>query len=69
MPKKPLSTKEKAEKLQAMYDRQNAFSKEHYRSFSIRLKKTEHADVISKLESVPNKNEYIASLILSDIKK
>ena len=69
MPRKPLSTKEKAEKLQAMYDRQNAFAKENYKAYSIRLKKVQYADVIQKLESVPNKNDYVASLIRADIVK
>lgn len=69
MPKKPLSTKEKAEKLQAMYDRQNAFNKENYRAYSIRLKKATDSDVIAKLDSVANKNEYIATLIRADINK
>lgn len=69
MPRKPLTQKEKARKLQAMYDRQNAFAKETYRAFSIRLKKVDDADAIAKLESVDNKNEYIASLIRKDIAK
>jgi hypothetical protein len=62
-----LTTKEKAEKLQALYDRQNAYAKEKYRPFTIKLDRKEQADVIARLESVPNKAEYIVRLIRADI--
>ena len=64
-----LTTKEKAEKMAAQYDRQNAYAKEKYRAFSIKLDRKDDADVIAKLESVPNKVDYIASLVRADIMK
>lgn len=67
MKRKALTQKEKAERMQAIYDRQNQYAKEKYRAISIKLDKEKHADVIQKLESVPNKLEYIAQLIRADI--
>ena len=69
MAKKVLTAKEKADKLQAMYDRNNAYAKEKYRAYSLRFDRLDGSDIIQKLDSVPNKNDYIASLIRADIVK
>lgn len=69
MPRRALSKKEKAERMAAQYDRQNAFAREKYRAFTIKPDRQDYADVIKKLESVPNKLEYIAKLIRADIEK
>lgn len=54
-------------------DKLNAYNKEykqkHYRAYSVQLSIDNHADVIQKLDSVPNKTDYIASLIRADIVK
>lgn len=41
----------------------------HTRRFSLKLVDTTDADIIAKLESVPNKQGYIKDLIRADIKK
>lgn len=67
MPRTKLTSKEKANKLQALYDRQNAYAKKKYRAISIKLERSNQADVIAKLETVPNKLDYIVRLIRADI--
>lgn len=67
MPRNKLSKKERADRLQALYDRQNAYAREKYRAISLKLERSNHADVITKLETVPNKLDYIVRLIRADI--
>lgn len=43
--------------------------KKNTRCFTFRFTKSTDADVIAKLESVPNKQGYIKSLIRADIEK
>lgn len=67
MPRNKLSNKERADRLQALYDRQNAYAREKYRAISLKLERSKHADVITKLELVTNKLDYIVKLIRADI--
>ena len=46
---------------------QEKYHKAHTQSITIRLMKNTEQDIISKLESVPNKAGYIKSLIRRDI--
>ena len=46
---------------------QEKYHKAHTQSITIRLMKNTEQDIISKLESVPNKAGYIKSLIRKDI--
>lgn len=46
---------------------QEKYHKAHTKSITIRLMKNTEQDIISKLESVPNKAGYIKSLIRKDI--
>lgn len=45
------------------------YRKKAMRSISISLHKKNKADVLEKLDSVPNKTEYIVNLIRDDIKR
>lgn len=45
-----------------------AWRKKNTTSFSIRLNKISQSHIIAKLNSQPNKTEYIANLIEEDIK-
>lgn len=66
---KKSTIREKAERLQALYDKQNAYSKERYKAFTIKLNKESQADVIERLAAVGNKAEYIVGLIRADIER
>lgn len=48
---------------------QDRYHKAHTKSYVIRMMKRTEADIIEKLESVPNKAGYIKSLIRADIEK
>lgn len=48
---------------------QERYAKKSVKQFKIDCVKTTEADIIAKLESVPNKAGYIKSLIRADIKK
>lgn len=48
---------------------QDRWHKAHTVSVTIRLMKNTEADIIQKLNSVPNKAGYIKSLILADMAK
>lgn len=45
------------------------YNKKTYKQISLFLKKAEDADVLAKLEEVPNKKDYICSLIRQDLKR
>lgn len=47
----------------------NQYIRENYRKYQIRFSYKNDEDVISKLDSVPNKIDYIRQLVLADIKK
>ena len=64
MPKKKYTPRQRLDALNAY---NQSYKKKHYRAFSIQLNVDNCADVISKLESVPNKTDYIAALIRADI--
>lgn len=46
---------------------QSAYDKEHFRDFTLRLRKDADAALIEKMDSVPNKNAYLRDLIHADI--
>lgn len=48
---------------------QASYEKKHVRGVSIKLNRRTDADIIEKIESVPNKQKYIKGLIREDIKK
>lgn len=48
---------------------QDRYHKAHTISIAIRIGKETEADIIQKLDSVPNKAGYIKSLIRADIEK
>ncbi len=52
----------------AMVKRHSAWQKKNCRNVMLRFFLKSDADVIAKLDSVPNKTEYVRSLILKDIK-
>lgn len=45
------------------------YKKKNYRIFGLQVNAKTCADVVAKLESVPNKTEYIVSLIRADIER
>lgn len=45
------------------------YMKKAYKAFSIQLHKENDADIIQKLDSVPNKQGYVKGLIRDDISK
>ena len=51
------------------YKRAVEYQKENTKSIIMKLHLKNDADIIKKLESVPNKQGYIKSLIRDDIKK
>ena len=59
---------EKERKL-AAFRATDKWRKKHMTRVVMRLRNEEDADVIAKLESVPNKIEYIRSLVREDMKK
>lgn len=46
-----------------------SFIKKYYIQIHVRFRKTSDSDVIEKLNSVPNKADYIRQLVLDDIAK
>ena len=46
-----------------------AFKKANYKCVSLQVNVNKYADVLQKLDSVPNKVDYIVSLIRADIIK
>ena len=54
--------KDSLKKAQAKYDAKNA------KYISLKLNKTTDAELIAKLESVPNIQGYLKALIMADIK-
>ena len=61
--------KEKKEKSFNKLEYDNKFHKENYVRLCVRFRKTSDSDVIEKLNSVPNKADYIRQLVLDDIAK
>ena len=59
---------EKERKL-AAFRATDKWRKEHMTRVVMRLRNKEDADVIAKLESVPNKVDYIRNLVSEDMKK
>ena len=64
MAKKKYTPKQRVDKINA-YNQD--YKKKHYRSFSFQINIDNCADVIQKLETVPNKVDYIVKLIRADI--
>ena len=64
MAKKKYTPRQRMDKINA-YNRD--YNKTHYRAFGLQLNNETCADVIQKLDSLPNKTEYIVSLIRADI--
>ena len=61
--------KEKKEKSFNKLEYDNKVHRENYARLSVRFRKTSDSDVIEKLNSVPNKADYIRQLVLDDIAK
>ena len=61
--------KEKKEKPFNKLEYDNKFHKENYKRYSIMFRTGSDDSVIEKLNSVPNKIDYIRQLILDDIAK
>lgn len=64
--RKPLDLTPK-KKQKYINDRQNAWKKEHNRMISVRYNIETDRDILEKLDSVPNKADYIRQLIRQDI--
>lgn len=67
MPLKKYKTKKQAKK--AYVINVNKSLKKLTKSYAFRFMKDSDKEVIDKLDSVPNKSDYIRQLILADIKK
>lgn len=61
--------KEKKEKSFNKLEYDNKFHKENYKRYSIMFRIGSDDSVIEKLNSVPNKIDYIRQLVLDDIAK
>lgn len=61
--------KEKKEKSFNKLEYDNKFHKENYVRLCVSFRKTSDSDVIEKLNSIPNKADYIRQLVLDDIAK
>lgn len=48
--------------------REQKWTKEHSRSINVRFNKEKDSQILAKLDSVPNKAEYLRQLILNDLK-
>ena len=48
------------------YDYTNAFNKQNYKTYSFRVRK-DNLNLINKLDNVPNRNDYITSLLNNDL--
>ena len=66
MATKKYTPRQRIDKINA-YNRD--YNKAHYRAFGLQLNNETCADVIQKLDLLPNKTEYIVSLIRADIEK
>ena len=53
----------------AIAAQQSKYSKEKCRFINVRFHKEYDKDVLDRLDSVPNKTDYLRRLILEDIKK
>ena len=45
------------------------YSREHYKKVQLTFSKEKDKDIIEKLETVPNKSNYVKELIREDLKK
>ena len=52
--------------MEGKYGYTNSFNKENYKMYPFRVRKDDH-ELIMKLDNVPNKNQYISSLIRNDL--
>ena len=52
--------------MKGKYEYTNSFNKENYKMYPFRVRKDDK-ELIMKLESVPNRNQYISSLIRKDL--
>lgn len=66
---KNMSTKEKKKAGFNKLEYDNKFHKENYKRYSITFRNGSDDLIISKMDSVPNKIDYIRQLILNDISK
>ncbi len=57
------------ETIQKNIKRSNEWNKKNLKSVTIQLNKVSDSDVIEKLNSVPNRTDYIRQLIRKDLKK
>lgn len=58
--------KERRKAYQSKYGSQ--YQKENYKKFTVLVSKTDNA-ILARLDSVPNRSDYIRSLILEDIER
>lgn len=58
---------EKRKKTAAEKAWQKAYDKEHFRQFTVSLRKDSDADLIEKLDSVPNRSHYLRDLVRADV--
>lgn len=61
--------KNKREREKGTAEKSDAWRKANTKIINIRFRLEEDKDVLAKLDSVPNKADYIRQLILQDIKK
>lgn len=52
---------------EAQYKRQNDWNSKNTKNYHLKLSKDKHGDLIAFLESKPNKNGYLISLIENDM--
>ena len=64
--RKPLDLTPK-KKQRYIYDRDNAWKKKNTRCINVRYNLEVDKEILDKLDSVPNKADYIRQLILNDI--
>ena len=67
MAKTKLTGREAKDMIKRQREYRLNYDKEHYKTITIKFNKDEHSDVLQKLSEVPNKTDYIASLIRADI--
>lgn len=66
---RPKKYKTKKQATKAQLAQNYSWSKENRTAFSFRLNNETQQDVIEKLKSTPNKQEYLVKLVREDIKK
>lgn len=64
--RKPLELTPKKKK-EYVLDRDNSWKKKHTRCINVRFNIENDKEILEKLDSVPNKADYIRKLILNDI--